>query len=167
MNRRTRAPLDSRPARAVARRIAGRDGPQLAKRTAASNVISGLEKRWRAGDKLRLNGKDYSRDELVALFRAQIDALDAIRAARVALTVVIARERGIARRLESMTPDVRDVVTIQFGSGADVLGDFGWVAFKKPGPKTAEAKRVGAEKLRATRKARGTMGKRQRRKSRR
>jgi len=40
----------------------------------------------------------------------------------------------------------------------------GWKLPKKPGPKTVKAKLEGAQKVLATRKARGTMGKRQKRK---
>ena len=138
---------------------------QLTKRTAAAGVIAGLEKRWHAGARIRVHGKDYSREELVALFRSQIEALEAIRLARIALSVAVASERGIARQVQSRMANLRDAVTMAFGSPPDVLADFGWKAPRKPGPKTVAAKRAGAEKLRATRKARGTMGKRQRKKA--
>jgi hypothetical protein len=43
-----------------------------------------------------------------------------------------------------------------------VCEDFGWTMPKKPGPKTVQAKLEGARKGQETRKARHTMGKRQR-----
>jgi hypothetical protein len=136
----------------------------VTKYTAARNVIAGLEKRWSARAKLTVHGKDYSREELVRLFRSQIEALEAIRVARAALTFAVAREREIARQVESQIPKLRLTVHCKFGSSPDVLADFGWTQPKKPGPKTVAAKVAGAEKLRATRKARQTMGKKQRKK---
>jgi hypothetical protein len=136
---------------------------QTAKYSAAVHVIAGLEKRWRAGDRLKLFGKAFIREELLALYRSQIEAIHAVHTARAALASAVAQERAIASRVQAQTPKLRVAVTNEFGFGPDVLADFGWTAPKKPGPKTAEAKRRGAEKLRATRKARQTMGKVQRR----
>ena len=103
----------------------------VTKYTAAANVIAGLEKRWRAGDRFKMSGKVCSREELVALFRSQIEALDAIRVARAALAVAVARERVIARRIDGQVPKLRLAVVNRFGEDADVLGDFGWTGPKK------------------------------------
>jgi hypothetical protein len=137
---------------------------QSTKYSAAMSVIAGLEKRWRAGERFKVSGKMLTREELVGLYRSQIESIHTLRAARAALAFAVAQERAITKRVEMQTPRLRAAVVNQFGFGPDVLADFGWTAPKKPGPKTVEAKRAGAEKLRATRKARQTMGKRQRKK---
>jgi hypothetical protein len=164
MNPRAVVPLDPRPAAWADYGASMPKDSQSTKYYAATRVIAGLEKRWRQGDRLRVSGKALTRDELVTLYRSHIDAIHAVRTARAALAAAVGQERAIAKRVQVQTPKLRLAVTNEFGFGPDVLADFGWTAPKKPGPKTAEAKRRGAEKLRATRKARQTMGKAQRRK---
>jgi hypothetical protein len=135
---------------------------QLTRRQRASKVLSGVEKRFPRGETYRFDGKSYSRDELAAVFRAQIDALNEIRAARAALAVAVSKERTAAQRVRALTPRVVAYVGERFGTTADVFADFGWELPKKPGPKTTAAKLAGVVRGKATRKARGTMGKKQR-----
>jgi len=135
---------------------------QLTRGQRASKVISGVEKRFPRRETYLLDGKPYSRDEIVAVFRDAVDALGAIQAARAALAAAIAKERATARRVQALMPRIVAYVGERFGSSADVFADFGWKLPKKPGPKTTAAKLAGLVKGQATRKARRTMGKRQR-----
>jgi hypothetical protein len=137
---------------------------QLTRRIAAASIIAGIKKHLPPKGPYYMSGRELSRDELVAVFEAQVDAIDAIRTARAALSAAVARERAVARRLAPQLPLFRDALCHLLGFRSEVLADFGWRLPKKPGPKTATAKLAGVEKGRATRKARGTMGKRQRQK---
>jgi hypothetical protein len=128
----------------------------------AGQVIAGIRKRLARGRVHRVGGKDYSHEELVAIFQRQVDALDAIRSARVALAVAVSKERAVARQVRPMTRNLQAHVQNQFGSDATAFADFGWELPKKRGPKTVAAKAEGARKAKATREARHTMGKRQR-----
>ena len=82
----------------------------------------------------------------------------------MALAVAASRERKIGREVARFTQNFKVAVTVHCGSSAEVLGDFGWKVPKKPGPKTTAAKLAGVLKGQATRKARGTMGPKQRKK---
>jgi len=119
-------------------------------------------KRLPRGRVHRVSGKDYSHEELVAIFQRQVDALEAIRSARAVLAVTVAKERAVARQVRPMTRKLQAHVQNEFGADAAAFGDFGWELPKKPGPKTVTAKAEGARKAKATREARHTTGKRQR-----
>jgi hypothetical protein len=136
---------------------------QTAKRLALAQLVTGMKKRLPRGDTYWMNGKPYAHAELIAFFQSEIDALDAIRAARGALAAAVARERAVYRRVRAELPVMRAALLQRFGPNA--LGEFGVAAPKKPGPKTLAGKVAGAEKSRATRAARGTgeAGKRGRR----
>jgi hypothetical protein len=134
---------------------------KVMKRARAASMIAGLKKRFAPDHVFALRNVKYTRQELIALCQAQIDALDAVAAAAVAAAAARARERAAARRLQDVTQSLKAFIGVTFGDRAS-YGDFGWEAPKKPGPKTVAAKARGAERLRETRRLRGTMGKRQR-----
>ena len=135
---------------------------QTTKLERARTLVAGIQKHLAAGGKYYLQGRAFSRDDLIATFQEELDALRAIQAARAALASAVAREVDVERRVRSLELDLKGLVQNLFGHRIDVLGAFGWSVPKKPGPKTPAAKALGAEKAAATRKARGTMGKRQR-----
>ena len=90
----------------------------------------------------------------VALFQAAIDArtkLDAaVTARKVAVPTVKQRYAQIVKAIEGL-----------FAPGSPVLAQFGIHPRKSPTPLTAEQKAVKAEKAKLTRKARGTLGRKQ------
>jgi hypothetical protein len=135
---------------------------QVTKRFRAASVISGIKKRLPRTETYMLDGKSFTHEDLVALFQAQLDALDAIRSARAVLAAAVAKERSVARSVATNLPGFQQAMGSRFGFKADVFADFGWQLPKKPGPKTIASKIAGAERVKATRKARGTMGRKQR-----
>jgi hypothetical protein len=136
--------------------------PKLKKRAGAAAVIAGLKKHF-AKDKIHLIGsKQYTTEQLVAVFQSQIDATAAVAAANAEMQAAIGRERAIDLHLRDLTRLLKHSMTAAFGLSAKAFADFGWDLPKKPGPKTVKAKVEGAKKALATRKARHTMGKRQR-----
>jgi hypothetical protein len=127
---------------------------QRTNRALAANIVGGIRKRLPRRETYTMNGKALSHAELIAFFQAQVDAIDAVRSARAALAAAITAERVIARRVRAQVPNFRDQLVQRFGPASEALVDFGLRAPKKPGPKTLEGKRAGAEKARATREAR-------------
>jgi hypothetical protein len=135
---------------------------QVIRENRAANVIAGIRKHLPRNKKINVDGKAYTVNELVAPFQQQLDAIAAVRSARAALAVAVRKERAAAKKVNTLTRGLKPVAFDIFNFPLDVLADFGWQRPKKPGPKTTAAKLTGVLKAAATRKARGTMGRRQR-----
>ena len=99
--------------------------------------------------------------DLLAQLDAYVAALDAADQAAVAHADAVAHARalepGITEQYARLESHVRNV----FGANASALGDFGMDVPKKRGPKTTTVKAEMVKKAAATRLARGTKGKRQ------
>ena len=136
---------------------------KVTKRARATNIIAGMRKHFGAPS-YTLGGKVYTQSQLIKAFQSHIDSLDEVDAMRAALAVAIAKERALAKRIVALARYVKMAVEGRFGPMPTIYADFGWEMAKKPGPKTVKAKLEGMMKVRETRKARKTMGKRQRKK---
>ncbi|MDP9003020.1 MAG: hypothetical protein M3O46_23250 [Myxococcota bacterium] len=134
----------------------------VTKRARATSVIRGVTKHFVRGKRYLIGGKQYTPEDLVGIFQSHIDAIDDVGAAHAAVQVAVAKERQIARHAHALMLKLKGVVEHELGPTNDIYAAFGWTMPKKPGPKTVKAKLEGAEKARETRKARHTMGKRQR-----
>jgi hypothetical protein len=154
--------FQSRGASHARRRLVMPRVAKVIKRARASSILAGLKKRYEPDDVLNVGGKKCTRRELVDLYQAHLDALRAVDETAAAASAAVAKERAIARDLGPVTFFLKVWVESTLGRSPVILGDFGWEVPKKPGPKTVAAKARGAEKLRETRRLRGTMGKRQR-----
>ena len=93
--------------------------------------------------------------QLVAL-RADVDA------ARAALEVKVAAEKASAPSLRDFMVLFVAFVMATYAGLADALADFGLQPKKAPAPRTAEELAAANAKRKATRAARGVMGKKQR-----
>jgi hypothetical protein len=128
-------------------------------------ITEGLTRRFSAlGKPLLLDGEAFTVAQLAALFRDHDDAIAAVDRARAGLAAAVERERVAALRAVHLTRALKTVVHAHFGDSPEAWADFGWEVPRKPGPRTPEAKARGAAKGRETRRARGTMGKKQRKK---
>jgi hypothetical protein len=111
-----------------------------------------------------LAGRTMTAAELVALLQADIDASDASRQAHAAWQTRVQEEReshqAIAPILRALTASVLSRVGDTVDAGRE-LASFGLTPRKLP-ERTVEAKVAAAEKGKATRAARGTLGKKER-----
>jgi hypothetical protein len=135
---------------------------KLVKRESAIQIIGGLEKYYRGQTAIYVGGKKYTQPQLISLFRSLVDAIDEVNALQASVVAAVARERNVASTVRELTRLLKITVDAGFGFSPIECGDFGWTMPKKPGPKTVQAKLEGARKSQETRKARQTMGKRQR-----
>ncbi len=131
------------------------------KRQANESVIAGIEKRLLGHPTLRVGGETFTPAELIALFQSHTDLLNEIDATHAKLRDTVSRERRLAPRIRRLVRNLRAWVVSLYGLDAKAFGDFGWALPRKPGPKKVAAKVAAADKGRATRAARHTMGKRQ------
>jgi hypothetical protein len=124
-------------------------------------AINGAEK-YLPDRTLDLNGKPVSSEAVVGILQQHIDAIQATIDTHTAWLQAAAKLRAMTKTTSAPTlAALRHYVAAKFGENSDEYREFG---FQPPKPRIAspEAKVIGAAKLRATRKARKTMGRRQR-----
>jgi len=105
-----------------------------------------------------------SAQEVIARFEEHLAAIDEVEQAEALRAKAVARERELDAETHRIFVAMERFLRSRGENDHEVLAEFGLVPHKRPGPKTALAKKTMAEKARATRAARGTLGKKQRRK---
>jgi hypothetical protein len=126
-------------------------------------MIAGVEKHFARSDRIRLDGEQYTREELIALLRERVELSHAVLAAKAAWQDAVQRERANAAKTARVAAALRKTIHLMFGSDAAALSDFGVAPHKERRPLSSEEKAMVVAKILATRAARHTMGKRQRR----
>ena len=125
-------------------------------------LIIGANKHFPNGSQqLQVGGATFTVTSLTALLQSFVDSRAAVEASRAATKAKVQVESVQAPSQLAVIRAFETVVRGTFGSSADVLADFGLAPLKARVPRTAEEKAVSAAKSAATRKARGTMGKNQ------
>jgi hypothetical protein len=128
-------------------------------------LIAGVQKHFSSGS-LVLAGQTIPTAQLVLRIEQDIDATDAAIQAHTAWIEKVQVERNSHRELAPLLRALHSTVLGQFGEAKDaaiILGDFGFTP-RKVAQRPAAGKAQAAAKSRATRKARNTMGKVQKRK---
>jgi hypothetical protein len=133
--------------------------------TRAKQLILGTGKHYPNGaETLHVGGATFTVTELTKSMQDFVDSRAAVEGAKAALKTKIEAERTQAPSRIAVIAAFERLLRGLFGTSADVLADFGLALPKARVPLTAEQKAVAAAKRDATRKARGTMGKVQRKK---
>jgi hypothetical protein len=121
-------------------------------------VVSGLLAYYQPTDSFHMPDGTYGRDSLIAVFNGFVTAAQATKQSNAEWRADIQKERVVEQRVKVLRAGLKGVVTARFGaSGAEIL-KFGY-ALPKPRTTSTETKAVAAAKSKATREARGTMGK--------
>jgi hypothetical protein len=125
-------------------------------------LIAGANKHFPDGSQaLQVGGATFTVTALTQELQGFVDNRDAVEASKAATKAKIEIERVQSPSQLALIRAFVTVVRGTFGNSADALADFGLVPPKVRVTKTAEQKAVTAAKIAATRKARGTMGKNQ------
>jgi len=133
--------------------------------TRAQQLLVGTNKHYpNASETLSVGGATYTVTALTQIFQAVVNNREAVSAARATTQAKVAAELAQAPSQNAVMAAFEKVVRGTFGTSADVLADFGLAPPKVPAPMTAEAKAVAAAKRVATRAARQTLGKNQKKK---
>jgi hypothetical protein len=126
-------------------------------------LMAGIDKHLTNVTSVTLAGADVPLPQVKAQLQADVDASDASVQAKANLAAVVQRERNSHANLEPTLRLFKSYVVSHFGDtndASDVLSDFGLKP--RPSPKTTVAtKAEAAEKSKATREARHTMGPKQ------
>jgi hypothetical protein len=126
-------------------------------------LIVGTKKRYpNASQQLTIGGATHTVSEFLDLLQSFVDLREAVDAAKAASKAKIEAERAQAPSLREFISTFVTFVKGTLGNSPEALADFGIPPRKARTPQTAEQKAVAVEKRKATREARHTMGKSQR-----
>jgi len=123
-----------------------------------AQIILGLQKDLQHVSSLQLAGTAYTPDQLVKLVQSRIDLTNVIAASEATWHSQVASGEALSAKLTPILRGLRQYVINAYGETSPVLADFGFTAPKKR-VLTPEQKAAAAVKAKATREARHTMGK--------
>ena len=134
---------------------------RITERDRLLKLIAGIKKHLSDTKSLVLHkGTSYKPAELVARLEQRLVLLDAVSAARAVLHDAVVANTVDRQDAAVLLRSLRAVVLGMFGGSTETLNDFGFTV-RTPRKPDAETRAKAVEKLRATRLARHTMGKRQ------
>jgi hypothetical protein len=126
-------------------------------------LITGTNKHFpNANQSLTVGGATHTVSEITALLQSFVDLREAVDTAKAASQAKLEAERAQAPSLRGFIATFETFVKGTFGNSPDTLADFGIPPKKARKPLTAEQKAAATLKRKATRAARHTMGKNQR-----
>jgi hypothetical protein len=123
-------------------------------------VLVGIKKDLQNVASIPIGGSTYTMVALEQLVQSRIDAVNRVLTAKAQWTEATAAFKALDPQVSKVVRGLRDYVINAFGETSPVLADFGFEPPKK-GTLTPEENVARAEKAAATRKARGTLGKKQ------
>jgi hypothetical protein len=123
-------------------------------------VIVGIKKDLQNVSTLPLGGSTYTMLALEQLIQSRIDAINDVAMAKAQWLAKVAVVNELSPQVTRVVRGLRQYVVNAFGESSPVLADFGFKPAKQA-TLTPEQNVAKAQKAEATRKARGTMGKRQ------
>jgi hypothetical protein len=128
----------------------------------ATQLVAGAQKHLANMGQLVIAGGTFTLAQASAQLQAFAKLRSDVEATRAALRVKLDAETAQGPGARAFFLAFIAFVRAAFGASADVLADFGLQPKKAPAPRTAEQKAAAAAKAKATRAARGTIGKRKR-----
>jgi hypothetical protein len=123
-------------------------------------VIVGIKQDLQSMSSIPLGATTYTPTSLVALVQSRIDAGNAVVTAKANWQGAVKTYDAINTQVTLIERELRNLVIATFGPTSPKLADFGFAPPKKA-ELTADEKAAAVAKRAATRKARGTMGKKQ------
>jgi hypothetical protein len=123
-------------------------------------LINGLNTTLPSVDSFVINGTTWSRADLLTRLQSRIDAAEATKAARTTLHNAVNSEQELNAQIAPLRAGIKTYLQSRFGKTSGQLQLFGF-AQTKATQKSAQSKANAVVKSKATRKARGTLGKKQ------
>ncbi len=121
-------------------------------------VIVGINKDLQNVSSLPLQGTTFTMAALAQLVQSRIDAINEVANAKAAWRDAVARCEALDTRVTKIVRSLRNYVIDAYGEESPILADFGFTPPRKA-TLTPEQAVARAKLAAATRKARGTMGK--------
>jgi hypothetical protein len=126
----------------------------------AAQVNAGIQKYMIHTSSIPLGGTTYSPADLMKLVQSQIDSVNTADAAKANWHSTVLAERTLNTQLTPLLREFRQYVISVYGATSPVLAEFGFAPSKRA-TRTPEEKAAAAAKAKATRAARHTAGKNQ------
>ncbi len=127
-----------------------------------TKAISGVDKHLASLTSVMIGGTAYTAPALKAVLQADIDATNAADAARTQWNDLLVTAKAARVTGARVRKAIKTYLVGLYGPNAvGILEDFGFTPPKSTANKTAQSKAVAVEKSAATRAARHTMGKNQ------
>jgi len=123
-------------------------------------LVAGTQKHSPNGS-LTFGGATYTATALVQLMQSLADALGAVDSAKASWQDALKNATDVRAKVGPVVQAYRTWLVATYGNAPSTLADYGLTPRKAPTPLTAEQKVAKAAKAEATRTARGTMGKKQ------
>jgi hypothetical protein len=131
------------------------------KRARDTGMIRGLRKYGSNLVNLDLGAGLDSANAVAARFQAHLDAMTAVAAAEIAWRIALEQEAALEAEMKALVERARLALSAHFGPRSARLAEFG-LRPGAPAKVSAAVKAAAVEKRRATRKARRTLGPKQR-----
>jgi hypothetical protein len=128
-----------------------------------AKIVDGIQKHLQGVTSLQLAGSSYGPADLVKRVQSRASQAAAVTAANATWHAAVAAEKELNHELAPVIRGLRQYVFNAFGTASTVPADFGFTATARK-PLTPEEKVARAAKAKATRAARHTMGKVQKKK---
>jgi hypothetical protein len=126
-------------------------------------LIKGITNELPTEDPFRLEGKAVPRATVLATLQARVDAAEKTRAAKTAFHLAVEAERATAGDANALRSQLKVWLQVYYGAKSTKLQDYGFTP-RKRGKTSPETKAAGVQKAKATKAARGIVGKVQRKK---
>lgn len=136
---------------------------KLTKTTRNRTMIAGIKKHAKLFDEVPIGSRRLKAKDLVAIFEGHLEAIDAIVKYDKLKSQSVLLEARLEKAILELWKLVSYAVRGHFGHDSAVLRDFGVKPYRKRVLSVA-TKAVAVAKRKATRKARNTMGAKQRKK---
>jgi hypothetical protein len=123
-------------------------------------ISEGVDKYFSKVKSLTVGGTTYTPKSLMEVLNAETDASKAVDSTRAQYREEVATHRAAKASAIALRAELKTYILGTYGKKAvQMLGDFGMSVPKSTGKKTVEAKAQAVAQSRATREARHTMGK--------
>jgi hypothetical protein len=128
--------------------------------TSDNLLIAGIQKHL-ASTTFIINSQSATAAQVIAVIQARVDKAQAIATAKAAWHTALVASQTEDSQTDTYVSSVRAQIQAMYASSPDILADFGAVPRKPRTPMTVAEKVLATAKRAATRKARGTLGKKQ------
>jgi hypothetical protein len=140
--------------------MSGKSNTFTVQQARATSAIAGIQKYYSATATLLLAGTSYTPAGLISLLQAYVSAITALQALHAQLHDAVSEGKAQRQQIHVILLALEGLVASSFGSSSSKLGDFGFTP-KKQGVPSVQTKAQAQVKSQATRKARGTLGPKQ------